>query len=101
MIGPPLFTRIKNRNDVLSLRINASHKVVAPLIATTTGKCKIVELIRAAQGSGNEMIDGKATSAQALWGMTILAKILGAFSNGLLEFVTNGHFEQQALRLYG
>jgi hypothetical protein len=59
MISPPLLTGIENGYNLLSFWINASYKVVTSFIATATGKRKVITIIRAAQGFGDDMIDCK------------------------------------------
>ncbi|KKJ00665.1 hypothetical protein PROH_05045 [Prochlorothrix hollandica PCC 9006 = CALU 1027] len=66
MLFPFLFARIENRNNLLSIWINASYKVVSPLVATTTGKCEIIKFIRTTQRFWNDMINGKLIGTQSL-----------------------------------
>ncbi|BAU44624.1 hypothetical protein O77CONTIG1_04469 [Leptolyngbya sp. O-77] len=93
MLCPFLFAGIENGNNLLSLWIDTSHKIVTPLVATTTCQRKIVECVGTPQRFWDDMINSKPISTQPFWRVTILADIVSTLSNSLSDFITDRHVE--------
>jgi hypothetical protein len=59
MIGPFILTRVEEGMLGLGFGIDACGEVVAAAIAAGTGKGKVFGIIIAAEGLGEEMVEGE------------------------------------------